>query len=263
MKKILSLAITLILTQYTYAQDRSFVRTYQSVILPKGEKEIEVWTTFRYGRDNFYRRLDNRFEFEFGLTHKLQTAFYINTSQRSAQSGNEINTESTSVSFSNEWKYKLSDPVANAVGSALYGEYKIGTDELELEFKLILDKKINQHLFAFNVVSEFEFEPEVEDDGMEQEMETKFELDMAYLFRLNSHWGIGAELRNDNNVEEGEWIHSPLFFGPTLLYTQDKFWVILNAQPQLVNVKKEEGADNLELTGYEKMDIRLIFSFTL
>ena len=159
MKKILFILITSIVFTKHFSQDRSFVRTYQSIVLPKGEKEIEVWSTLRYGKDDFYRRLDNRFEFEIGLSNKLQTAFYINTSQNTFRAGDEIVTQPTSVSFSNEWKYKISDPVANAIGSGLYGEYKIGSDELELELKLILDKKINKNLFAFNAVGEFEFEP--------------------------------------------------------------------------------------------------------
>ena len=50
---------------------------------------------------------------------------------------------------------------------------------------------------------------------------------------------------------------------PTISYSSDKFWVILNVQPQLMNLKKEEGADNLELHDFEKMDVRLIFSFAL
>lgn len=32
--------------------------------------------------------------------------------------------KSNSFSVSNEWKYKFSDPVANAFGSAVYGEYQ-------------------------------------------------------------------------------------------------------------------------------------------
>lgn len=262
MKKIITLIILILLMNSAFGQDRSFVRTYQSIVLPKNMKEIEVWTTYRYGRDDYYRRLDNRFEFEIGLTSKLQTAFYINTSQRSAFNGEEIVTQPTSVSFSNEWKLKLSDPVANAIGSGLYGEYKIGTDEMELEFKLIFDKKIKKSLFAFNAVAEFEFEPEVEDNEVEQEMESVYEFDFGYMYQFNSRWGLGAELRNANVMAEGEWETSPLFLGPTIAYSTENFWVILNAQPQLTNLKKEEGADDLDLSSYEKMDLRLIFSFT-
>lgn len=261
MKKITLSIISILLMNFALAQDRSFVRTYQSIVLPKGEKEIEVWTTLRYGRDDFYRRLDNRFEFEVGLTNKLQTAFYINTTQRTFRSGNEIITQPSTVSFSNEWKYKISDPVANAIGSGLYGEFKIGSDEMELELKLILDKEINKNLFAFNAVAEFEFEPEIENDEVEQEMETKFEFDFVYMYKTSIHWGIGAELRNVNVVEESELESSPLFFGPTIYYSSGKFWVILNVQPQITNLMKEEGAGNLDLNSYEKIDARLIFSF--
>jgi len=47
----------------------------------------------------------------------------------------------TEISFSNEWKYKFSDPVADKIGFTGYAEVTVATDELELEFKAILDKK--------------------------------------------------------------------------------------------------------------------------
>ncbi len=62
----------------TNAQDRLFTYTYQSTVLNKGQKELEIWNTLRTGRSDFYSRLDNRSEFEVGLGKNFQTAFYLN-----------------------------------------------------------------------------------------------------------------------------------------------------------------------------------------
>jgi hypothetical protein len=250
------------------AQDRVFARTYQSNILAKGDRDLEIWNTYSFGRENFYTKLHQRFEFEIGLSNKLQTSLYLNREQISyalnSKEGTLIKTESSNISFSNEWKYKISDPVADKMGFALYGEILAGTDKMELEGKLIFDKQIEKHLFAFNIVSEVEMEFEAEEQNkteLETE-ETALQLDFGYMYTLGKGFCLGAELVNDNIFEKGEWMNSPLFAGPTLSYAADKWWIIFNALPQITNFKKEEGiTGNLELEDHEKMDFRLIFAF--
>jgi len=142
------------------AQDRNFVRTYQSTVLPKGAIDLEFWHTSRFGHaGQFFHAQDQQMEVEFGLGKNWQTAFYLNRYQQRFSTSADGTTTSNEIGFSNEWKVKLSDPVANKLGLALYGEWSLkGGDELELETKLILDKVIGKHLFAFNAVYEFEKE---------------------------------------------------------------------------------------------------------
>ena len=160
------------------AQDRLFTYTYQSNVLNQGQKEIEVWNTIRTGRKDFYLRYDHRTEFEIGLGRNLQTAFYLNATSKT-QTANEggskhFETENE-LSFSNEWKLKLLDPVANPVGLALYGEYGIGSNEFEFEGKLLVDKKVNKLTFAANAVYELELKPEYSGDELEWEKEHKLD----------------------------------------------------------------------------------------
>src|SRR4051812_19526924 len=133
MKRVLSIACCIVLSAATFAQDRQFVYTYQSLTLPKGTKDIEVWNTYRTGRQYLYNRLDQRIEFEVGVTDKLQTALYFNAEHKMYQShldtlGGIADTSfyglfnESAFSFSSEWKLRLSDPVANRIGSALYAE---------------------------------------------------------------------------------------------------------------------------------------------
>src|SRR5262245_34530149 len=61
-----------------YGNERHFTYTYESAVLPAQAKEIEVWTTPRLGRDDYYARFDQRLEFEVGLTDRLQTSLYLN-----------------------------------------------------------------------------------------------------------------------------------------------------------------------------------------
>lgn len=254
------------------SQDRNFARTYQSITLPKGLKDIEVWNTYRTGRDYYFRRIDQRVEFEVGLTDKLQTALYLNASHIAAYNtvitGNsvvgEIKSESE-FSLSSEWKWRLSSADANAVGFALYGEITLAPKETELEGKIILDKRAEKNIFALNLVGELEMEAEVENG--EAEMETEafiFETDLAYMYMLKNNFGLGLELRNHNEIADSEWESSALFGGPTLFFSGSKYFLILNILPQLVNLKKPEGvSDSLDLLGHEKAEVRLLLGFGL
>lgn len=250
----------------SFSQDRNFARTYQSITLPKGVKDLEVWNTFRLGRDDFYRRIDQRVEFEIGLTDKLQTAVYLNSSHIAAYNSlaGEIESESE-FSFSSEWKWRLSSPDANKVGFALYGELTLAPNETELEGKIILDKRTEKNIFALNFVGELEMEAEVKNEDAEMETEeVAFETDLAWMHMFKDNFGLGIELRNHNEFVESEWEHSALFGGPTLFFSGNKYFLILNILPQWANLKKtDEAPDSLVLNEHEKIEVRLLLGFGL
>ncbi len=270
------LIITLLLAKIADAQDRLFTNTYQSNVLTKGQREIEVWNTFHWGRVDYYRALRHRIEFEMGLSSKLQTAFYFNVKTESSlfteitQEGSTVVATSSiksnsEFSFSNEWKYKFSDPVANSIGSALYAEIEIAGDELELETKIILDKKTNRITQALNLVMETEFESEIENGKVEQEVEFGFEGDYGFLFSICKSWNVGFELKNVNKVtKDNGWEYSALYAGPGFSYSTNKLWINFSALPQVAGLYhyKENGFTNgLELNDNEKLQTRLIFSY--
>jgi hypothetical protein len=143
MKKILVL-IFFITSLSAATQDRYFARTYTSHVLPKGGIDLEFWHTSRLGHQNqFFNAQDQRMEVEFGLGGNVMTAFYFNRFQKRYSETNNGTVTSNEIGFSNEWKFKLSDPSANKVGSALYFEAGLkGGDELELESKIICGQKL-------------------------------------------------------------------------------------------------------------------------
>lgn len=259
------------------AQDRNFVYTYQSITLPKGVKDLEVWNTWRSGRDYFYRRLDQRVEFEVGLTDKLQTALYLNASHIGAASYIETSdgkimpdTASSGIesesefSFSSEWKWRLSSPDANAVGCALYGEFTFSPKETELEGKIILDKRTEKNVFALNLVGAMELKTEVIHGEKETEKITEFETDLAYMHMFKNNFGLGIELRNHNEFEKSKWNFSALFGGPTLFFSGNKYFLILNVLPQWANLKKTNDAPgSLVLNEHEKIEVRMLLGFGL
>ena len=253
----------------SYCQDRLFTYTYQSNVLQKGQREFEVWNTLHSGRTDYYRAFKNRFEVELGLGSNLQTSFYLNLKNVAAETKeNGISTLNTgfSMSFSNEWKYKLSDPVANSIGSAIYGEFSISHDEMEFEGKIILDKSIGQTLQALNLIAEAEFENTTENGELETESNIIYEADYGFAYRVAKNLQIGFELNNRNKTnKENGWESSVLYGGPGISFAMEKGWINFSFLPQLAGLYyyKDGYMENGKLlTDYEKLEARLVFSCT-
>ena len=258
----------------TQAQDRHFAWTYESVTLPKGAIDVEPWFTYKTGRKHFYNRMETRLEFEFGLTDRLQTAFYLNTKHKALAvvdtADNIIGLDKESeFSISNEWKLNILNPSTSPIGLGLYAEYTLFAHEIELEGKILLDKKTEKNTLALNIVGEYEIEYEFEvnkngEGEIETAKEVKIENDLAYMRMFKPHFGLGLELRNHNVFKDGEMEHSALFGGPTLFYSNTKeggigFFIIFNVLPQITNLK---GGDALDLGEYEKLNARFVLGLS-
>src|SRR5205809_410996 len=103
MRKLSFIVLLIACAVTVNAQDRFFARTYNSNILPKGNFDIEVWHTSRFGHEtNYFHAMDQRLEFEVGLGKNVQTAFYLNRFQTSIGDSAGNITQATEMGFSNE-----------------------------------------------------------------------------------------------------------------------------------------------------------------
>lgn len=274
MKKIIILFIFSFFTYSSFAQDRVFAYTYQSNVLDKGVFDLEFHNTLGTGKTGdfspyiFGQTLNQRLELEFGLGHNLQTAFYFNSelSTNATATSAGINNE-LKISFSNEWKLKLSDPVANLVGSGLYGEFEFGGNNVEFEGKILLDKRINKELFAFNIVGKYEIEKEINHvDNLstaDWTHNSALELYFGYMHFIKPSFSLGLEARNSNIItKDNGWINSVLFAGPAMHVSIGKCFVLLTAMPQLTNLHKTSSAPgNRDLVNYEAAEISLLVGY--
>ncbi|MFC1670464.1 hypothetical protein ACFL20_08725, partial [Spirochaetota bacterium] len=166
-----------------------------------------------------------------------------------------------SPGISNEWKFKITDPVANTIGFALYAELGIKPHELEFEAKVILDKRFGNFLWAFNTVGEYElkFKKSSTDNKTDIEHEYKWENVMGFTYLPTKNFSMGVEIRNQNVIEENVLESSAFFIGPAISYSTKTWWVALTVLAQTVDFKK--GSRDLE--GHEKVEARLLFAFHL
>lgn len=258
----LSLAVWVLAVSPRTAQatERRFTYTYESGVLRPGDKEIEPWTTLRKDKIGFYNRIDERIELEVGVAEGLQSAWYVNFSGIAENVGSERKTSSQFGGVSWELKYQLSDPVADAFGSAAYLEMTLAPNEAEIEAKAIFDKRIEGLLFAFNVVGTYV----VDMSGKETETEQELEGDLGVAYFLSPAVSLGVEARNHNLFKEGMgWAYSALFLGPALSYAAQSWWVTLTVAPQIAALKGATPPTNLHLVDHERMEARVIFAFHL
>lgn len=249
-------AAALCVTATASANDRHFGYTYETAVLPPGHRELEVWTTWRAGRDSYYSRFDHRLEFELGLTGQLMTAFYLNFHGVTEENAEEVR-ESRFVysGVSSEWKLKLSDPVADPIGSAGYLEFTAGPSLYEIEAKLLLDKRLGNLLFATNLVGEHEWEV-----GPEETQRILILNPVAGVsYVVSPNFAAGLEVNSATHIVSGEVQKSVLSAGPTLAVSDETCWATLSFLPQLTDLQ----AGKRNTVTDEAFEVRLLFSFHL
>ena len=127
---------------------RRFTYVYEAKVAEKGEVEVENWVTWKSGPDDA-NGFDFRHELEYGVTDRFQLAFYAADWKISDNVASYQNTALEAI-------YQITDPKKALLGSALYGEVKLGDTQFKLEAKGILQKNIGPLVLAYNAT----FEPE-------------------------------------------------------------------------------------------------------
>ena len=259
-----ALSLVLVATSAS-ATERRFAFTYETGVLQPGEAELEPWTTFRLGRDRYYSRIDNRLEFELGLSERLQTSLYWNFNTLAADEEDPSTGQVTRrsdfefTSVSSEWKYKLTDPVADALGSALYVEAGLGPVQAESEAKLRFDKQLGKWLVAGNAVFEHEWAFAVTGETA-REIELEVPLGAAYF--ISPSFTAGVEVVSAAGLVGGELESLAFYAGPTIGASYDAWWLTFAVSPQIYS-PKNEADDSFDLQHGEHLRARVIMGFHL
>jgi hypothetical protein len=243
------------------AEESHFGYVYTTDLLPQGAKEVEQWATWRHQKaDGYFDQIDGRTEFEYGLTDKLQVAFYANYAWSRAYHngpfGETTPPEPLSydkpgpedhynavrfVGFSAEAIYRLWSPYSDPLGVAVYVEPTIGPAFRELEAKLILQKNFldDRLVTALNLTYAPEWRYDtVEDDPKRKAWgyETDVNANIAASYRFAPNWSAGFELINEheyNSYTFSKESNDGYFFGPVIHYGGKKFFVTATFLEQL------------------------------
>ena len=248
------------------ADERRFTYSYEPETHAKGAMEFEQWVTLRsqrtkdVGQQNF-NRWEIREALEYGVTDNYTVEFYLNGKSESFRD------PATSEDFSKfsfegvslENRFMVLNPATHAVGLTLYLEPRFSGDEAELEQKIILGQRYGDWKWALNLTHATEWEDNFH--STEGEVEASFGLARDF----GSHWSLGLELRDHNEIPDyRHWENSAVFLGPTVSYRQEKWWAALSVMPQIYGANfggDPDGHRHLELEGHERVNVRLLLGF--
>jgi len=247
----------LLVPETAEASGRTFTYTYETPVTPKGQVELEPWFTATLGKDHYYMRLDHRFELEWGVADHVQTAFYINFRVQAEDVDGVMKKETKFRGFSNEWKFSLTDPVADPIGIGAYLELGVQAHEFELEAKLLLDKVIGPVVLAFNTVGEVELKPQPA--GAAPVVEGKLIFLLSGAVRIGNNFAIGAEFRELNQFEGAELEHAWMHLGPVVHVRSKRVWASLSVLPQLLDLKSGKH----DISSGAVAEARLIFGINI
>ncbi len=237
------------------AADRHFIYSYESENIKAGEQELETYSFYQFGRNSFYSALNQSVEMELGLDSFLQSSVYLNfTQQLVAADGGGVQQGGGPIldGISNEWKFKLADSVSDPIGIGLYLEPEFEPDDLEVETKLILDKRMENWLATFNLLAAPTFN--YADTGSSFLLRPS--LGIGYFVSGVVFFGVEAM---DENFYDNQPMRSVFSAGPCIQYSGKDWWVELTFMPQLANF----GGNGLDFTDSQRDQIAFATSFHL
>ena len=223
-------------TGSAFAGARRFTYVYEATTSPAKSLESETWITWGTSPADEYRfnSVDFRQEIEIGITDRFQLAIYVADwayTEDPAENEHGFEFEHSAI----EAIYNLTNPTTDFLGSALYGEFLGGPEELELESKLILQKNVGRFVFAYNATLEAKWEG----DGY-AEKEGEFAQSFGASYEISPAWLAGAEVLHE--VELPEWSEaedSVVYAGPNLSYRHNNWWATVTPLFQLTRVSSE------------------------
>ncbi|MHC5003274.1 MAG: DUF6662 family protein [Planctomycetota bacterium] len=228
------------------ADQRRFAYLYESTTHPVGEVEYEQWITWKTHKaiDSRFDRVDFRHEIEFGVTDNLQLGIYL--SDWRYERGNTVDDGAEWRNVAVEAILALTDPVTDPIGSALYGEVKIGDQLMALEGKLILQKNLGKWVFAWNGTVEAEWEGSNYDED-----KGEFEQTLGASYQFTPELLAGVELLHEIEYDDwSEWEDHVVYLGPNISYRTETWWITAAPLAQLTDIDTE--AD---------FQLRVIFGF--
>lgn len=223
------------------AGERRFTYVYEATTAPKGEIEVEQWMTWKTQREEGRRGnvFDFRTEVEYGITDRLQLGVYLaDWRVVDNAAGGEDGAHASFQDSAVELIYNISNPVTDIVGSAIYGEMKIGPEKFELEGKFILQKNFGPVVVAYNATLEAEWEGE--QFGYFNERTGVFEQTLGVSYQFTPNFLLGGEFLHE--IEFSDWKEpgdSIVYVGPNASFRFDRFYVTTTALIQATAIAGE------------------------
>jgi hypothetical protein len=203
--------------------------SYPYATLPKGLSEIEQYVDLTPVRaidsgDRTVTTLGSALvtEVEYGLTDRFELGLYMRFFTEPADSGG--NPQLRFDGLKQRLRYRFSEPGAWPVDLGLYGEIAEFSDEIELEGKVLLDRRIGRWQFLVNLWAEYALHYSGERAWVANPTAgTSFEIVPA--LRVGIEYWMHGELgsnRSDTSRDFNALFHH--YIGPAVLLQGSRVW---------------------------------------
>ena len=239
------------------ADEPLFGFVYTTDLLPKDQKEVEQWLTWRTQKAHgYYDQLENRTEFSYGVSDSFQLSGYLNYNWTHAYRNAVDRTTAPPEQFADfpagpdekfnaarfvgvsiEALYRIMSPYTDPVGLAVYLEPTVGTNFREIETRIILQKNFFDDRLV--IAANLTIAPELRQHVPPPKNETDVNWSVGVSYRFAPSWSFGWEFQNereDNDlgiVAVGKWTNDAYYTGPTLHYGGERFFATLTVWEQL------------------------------
>jgi len=147
------------------ANPRPLPFTYQSETLAKGAAEVEQFVDYMptrvlsgaTGAPIWYGSTQFQTEIEYGLADRLELALYFTFVPEPSERTASLPTLVQGNGIKQRLRWRLADPGAWPIDVALYGEVAENEREIELEAKIILQRRFGRLRLITNLWAEREF----------------------------------------------------------------------------------------------------------
>jgi hypothetical protein len=212
------------------ANPRPLPFTYQSETLPTGSVELEQFVDFQplrakstvSGNDVWLLAPQFTTEFEVGITDRLELGLYVTYVPTFGENYFQTPGPTSGNGAKQRLRYRLADPGAWPVDVALYGEVAENEREIELEAKIILQRRFG----ALRLITNLWAERELYLDGRR---EWVLNPTLGATLELSPRYSVGLEgwMRMEiEDEEEAETFNEGphVFVGPAFLASFGRLW---------------------------------------
>jgi hypothetical protein len=215
-----------------HATPRPLPFTYQSETLSQGSVEVEQFVDLvpvrvqnnLLGQPQWYVATEFQTEFEIGLTDRLELGLYVAfVPQPNAETYGSVPVMEFGNGVRQRLRYRLADPEAWPVDVALYGELSETDTEIEVEGKIILQRRVGPVRLITNLWAEHEFYLSgVREWVLNPTLGATVELTPRY------HLGVESWMRAEDQVAgtgPRGWVVKPhVYVGPAFLVNFGRMW---------------------------------------
>ena len=253
-----TLLLGLIMAQTAHARVRKFSYSRESGAPTAGAAEFQFWSTDRAGREQRFNQLDNRLEVEVGVSERLMTAFYLNTSANVQGEGASRSASSGVTGVTTEWKYTLTDGPA-PVGTAIFFDATGRPEAMDSRLKFIVDGTTPSTVWAVNVTAN----GGIDDLGGENTQRLGGELNGGFAFVPTPELSVGAEVWSFAVRNQATYEGLTVYAGPAVTWSPGAVWISATLLGQVGTLGGPEGTFTRDLVRRESVNFRLLFGRAL